>query len=88
MAGQNTLYMRLDITRQPQSIEMKIYTASFRLIKAKTWPSASITGHYDVDLPVKELGDLARGTYYYILTAGDGSGRQAKSKVSEFIILR
>jgi subtilase family serine protease len=86
--GGGAFYVRVDMTRQPVSVNMKIYTASFRLIKDKTWLAVSISGHYNVNFPLGELGSLANGMYYYIITAEDGAGRRVKSKASEFIMLR
>ncbi len=88
MPGENTIYVRLDATQQPKSVRIKVYTVSFRLLKDKTWPADSITGHYAVNLPLKELGSFASGVYYYILAAEDSTGRQAKSRIGEFIVLR
>ncbi len=89
--GDDKLYIRLDATHQPQSISMKIYTASFRLIKEKTWSAdsmASITWHYTVNIPAGELNNLGNGTYYYVLTAEDSAGMQVKSSTGVLIVLK
>jgi hypothetical protein len=88
MAGKDQLNVHIDITQQPQSLNMKIYTASFRLIMDKTWPASSITGHYDVNIPANELANLASGTYYYVLTVEDEASGELKNKTGLFIILR
>jgi hypothetical protein len=88
ITGEDTLYVHMDITQQPKSVRMKIYTASFRLIKDKTWPAASITGHYEMNLSIGGPNSLANGIYYYILTAEDSAGRHAKDKVTGFIVLK
>ncbi len=87
-AGKDVLYFNLDLTQQPQSVSVKIYTEAFRLIKDKTWPASAITGRYTVCFSEGELGKLARGIYYYILTAKDNKGKQLKSKPGVFIVLR
>jgi hypothetical protein len=87
-AGKDTLYFNLNLTQQPQSVSIKIYTEALRLIKDKTWPSTSITGNYVVSFSSGELGNLANGMYFYILTAENSAGRQIKSKPGVFIVLR
>ena len=86
--GPDTLYLRLDTTFQPVSAVMKVYSASFRLIKVVNWDASGITGHYDVSVKVPAFGYLANGTYYYVLTLKDAAGKEARSRASEFIVIR
>jgi hypothetical protein len=86
--GPDTLYLRLDTTFTPASAEMKIYTGSFRLINVVTWGAADITGHYDIKVPLEKTGNLANGMYFYVLTLKDAAGKEARSRASEFIVIR
>lgn len=84
----DTLYLRLDTTFQPSSAIMKVYSASFRLIKIVKWDASGITGHYTVNVPLSSFGSPANGTYYYVLMLKDGTGKEIRSRVGDFIILR
>jgi hypothetical protein len=90
-SGKGTLHVRLDISQPPQSVRVKIYTFALRLIMDKTWQAGSITylnGRSVVDLSMSELGNIANGMYYYIVTAENGEGKKATSEIRSFVALK
>jgi hypothetical protein len=87
-ATQNMFYVNLNISRTPQSVMMKIYTAAFRAIRNIEWTTGIKKGDNSLSVPVWKLGQIGNGTYYYVIIAKDLEGRQAKSRAGELIILR
>lgn len=88
MSDSDILRLRIDASFQPVAAELRVYSAGFRRIRTVKWDAASITGHYDVSVPVSALGELGNGTYYYVLTLEGQSGADVRSGASQFIILR
>ena len=88
MKGEDTLNIRLVTARQLKSVEMRVYTVSFRLIKDKTWDASSATGVYEFGMPIADMGKLSNGMYYCIFIAEDGGGKKTKSVITPFVILR
>ncbi len=87
----DTLSVCMVITRPPQSVRMRVFTFAFRLILDKTWPADSIayiSGHYAINLSAGELGNIAGGMYYCVLTAEDKEGKEAIRRIVPFIALR
>ena len=87
MTGSGAVYAAFDLPVTPVSIQMKVYTASFRRILDMTWTTGLAAGHNRVQIPPGDLDGLANGTYYYVLIAVNDTG-QTRSRVSQFLILR
>ncbi len=88
LKGEDTLNIRLVTAKQLKSVEMKIYTVSFRLIKDKLWEASSITGVYEFGMTAAEMGKLSNGMYYCIFIGEDNNGKKTKSVITPFVILR
>jgi len=81
-------YVNLNISRTPQSVMMKIYTAAFRAIRNIEWTTGIKRGDNSLSVPVWKLGQIGNGTYYYVIIAKDMEEQTARSKAGEFIIIR
>jgi hypothetical protein len=84
----DNLNFRMNITRTPDLISIKIYTVSFRAIRKIEWSTGITSGNNVLQVPLKTLAGVASGSYYYIITAADKKGKTAKSKVGNFIIFQ
>jgi len=74
------------------SITLRIYTASYRLVREETFEGtgqnvAQAAGGVVLTCGMNTLGGLSSGTYYYIVTAQKG-GVKARSKADTVIILK
>jgi hypothetical protein len=88
MNADNTLHLHIDATMPLTSVEMKIYTVSFRKICDITWDAVNISGNYDVSVALDEIGVLSKGIYYYVTFVKNNKGKEAGSKAGEFIVLK
>jgi hypothetical protein len=75
-----------DATRPCDSVMLKVYTDSFRLVRAEDLGScgAGLISRY---VSPGRLGGLANGTYYYIIT-GEGDKGQARSTAEKLLIIK
>lgn len=80
--------LHIECTGQPIKARLKIYSSSFRLLVKLDFEQADITGAYEVTLPQEVFADKSNGVYYYLLTAQDAAGNEAKAKVKPLVILR
>jgi hypothetical protein len=77
--------------RNPNKIGIKIYSASYRLIRAEEWTAAdvnTIVNNGYVSYTTDHLQNLANGAYYYYLYATGQDGKTTRSKVDKIIILK
>ncbi len=81
------IYFGFTISQDCSDVYIKIYTISFRLILKETL-GLSYAGRVAKPVPQYCFARLANGTYYYVITAKNGSGKTVSSKISELIILR
>ena len=88
VSGAGDFTLRLSCTRRPVSIRMKIYSASFRLVRDLSWAQAGITGSYDAQSPAGCLDGFANGAYYYEISGTGDDGREAKSRAKPLVIVR
>jgi len=70
-----------------RSVELKIYSSAFRLIKKVDISSACVPGRKKSAVPAGEFGNLSNGTYYFVLE-GDSDGGFVRSKTEKLIILK
>jgi hypothetical protein len=82
------LNLRFTITREAVKITLKIYTAGFRGIKQVDWYGNFPAGEVDRSVAPSNIGNLANGTYYYIIIAELKQGGTIKSKPDMLIILK
>jgi len=81
------VYFEFTLTKFVNSVELKIYSSAFRLIKKVDVSSACVQGRKKSAVPAKEFGNLANGTYYFILE-GESADGFVKSKMEKLIILK
>jgi photosystem II stability/assembly factor-like uncharacterized protein len=80
--------VKIGINGTPVSVRMTIYSVSFRLIRDIKWFSGDIDADNDISAPSGTLSGFANGIYYYELTAVDISGKDSKSRITPFLILK
>lgn len=80
--------MRFTITRDADRIRLKIYTADFRAIKEMEWDGDFQAGEVNRSIAMRNFGDLANGTYYYLISAEMKQGGTIKSRPDTLIILK
>jgi hypothetical protein len=88
IAGKDPLNMLIAADQKPDSVKLRIYTASFRLIHEATWDSSGITGSYVVTEGADKFANLGSGSYYFVVFVTDQQGRVTRSKAGPLIILR
>jgi len=89
--GDDTVKIRFLITKQAKVIKIKIYTVSARLVKyaeINTSDRNLMQGYNIIELPNSLLRQLARGTYYYSISAEDAEGNKARAKTDKIIIMK
>ncbi|HNZ28925.1 MAG TPA: PAS domain S-box protein, partial [Candidatus Goldiibacteriota bacterium] len=89
--GDDTVKIRFLITKQAKVIKIKIYTVSARLVKyaeINTSDRNLMQGYNVIELPDNLLRQLARGTYYYSISAEDAEGNKARAKTDKIIIMK
>jgi hypothetical protein len=72
-------------------IAIRIYTASYRLIREEIWASAAkdvILNRGYVSYTSDHLQNLANGVYFYYLYATGADGKETRSKIDKVIILK
>ena len=74
-------------TQSAGSVTLKIYSVSFRLL-AKENIGACPAGQATKQAAAQTFSRLANGTYYYVITAVNYSGKSASSKIRQLIIIR
>jgi hypothetical protein len=86
-AGQDLL-IRVRISGCPAEMTMRVYTQAYRRVLDKKWSDGLSYPELTLDMPRKNLGGFANGTYYYILEMQDCNGRTTASKAGTFLIIR
>ena len=84
--GQN-LKIRFTATKRFTSARIFIYTVNFRQIRMLETQGGP-AGQNTIELPPVYLSNLANGSYYYLITAKDISGKEARAKVDKILILK
>jgi hypothetical protein len=82
------LHISVDTSRACSSISYKIYTVSFRLVRAGTETVNYSAGVNDFTVSAVNLGRLSNGTYYIVVEAGDSGKNHVKSARTAFLILK
>jgi len=85
-SGQN-LKIRFTATKRFTSARIFIYTVNFRQIRMLETQGGP-AGQNTIELPPVYLSNLANGSYYYLITAKDISGKEARAKVDKILILK
>lgn len=81
------VYFEFTLTKNMNSVELKIYSSAFRLLKRVDVSSACVPGRKKSAVAAGEFGNLANGTYYFVLE-GNSSDGYVKSKTEKMIILK
>jgi hypothetical protein len=68
-------------------VSFKLYTVSLRHV-LKSSVTASLSGNTEMEIKQERLRGLARGTYYYVITAKKADGTEVNSKVKPMIIVK
>lgn len=84
----SVLNVRLNLSQLPALIELRIYTASFRLVRKISWDSGINRGQNTLSVPQWKISQLAAGVYYCVITAKKQPGAEIKSNPGHLIILR
>jgi hypothetical protein len=82
-----SLYFSFYVTQACSSITLRIYTAAYRLI-LKEDMGACQAGRVVKTVATYYLGQLASGTYYYLITGESLSGEKANSKPDVILIIK
>jgi hypothetical protein len=88
MEGQDMLYLSCNVSQTPQYIAIKFYTMAFRLVREIKWTTGIAAGDNTLQAAAREIGNLANGTYYYVIVSGNENNGEIKSRAGEFIVLR
>jgi hypothetical protein len=83
-----SLVVRFVSTNRPVSVTFKMYSAAFRLIREFNDTSSRKQGTNILYVPAENFSNLSRGSYYYILIGETESGRQVRSAVKHFMVMR
>ncbi len=85
-SGAALLAVSFELTRPAQSVKLKLFTNSFRLIRAIELGSCP-TGRSTRQVQAYQLGNLASGTYFYIISGTSDRG-DSRSMAEKLIIIR
>ncbi len=80
--------LRAVFTRGHSSVSVKVYTQSLRCVKEFTFDGSAWPGVRTMEVPAEVLSNLASGSYYFVITAEDKTGKKSASGISSFIILK
>jgi polygalacturonase len=86
-SGRN-LNFRIKLSGSASKSEIKIYTASFRLIYAQQLSTNILSPYCDLAIPFSKTEKLANATYYYIIRLMDKNDFAVKSKTGCFMVIR
>jgi hypothetical protein len=81
-------YLGCDITRDAETIVVKVYTTGFRAIKIITIPGTIAAGRVDRHIEDKDIGNLASGVYYYSVSAVSTGKARAKAPPGVLVVIR
>jgi len=82
------MLIRVRILGSPAEMTMHVYTRAYRRVLDKKWSGGLSYPELTLDMPQRDLGGFANGTYYYTLEMQDYNGRTTMSKVGIFLIIR
>ena len=82
------LTISADFSRKHGNVKVRFYTPALRCIRTYDFPASPWAGKRALNIAAAELAGLANGCYYYVITAEDGEGQKAKSKIPSLIILK
>jgi hypothetical protein len=85
-ANQGDLRINFDITRQADSVTVRIYTKAFRKVVQETEKRAFFRDSVFI-LRQKSAGKLANGVYY-VSVSGENASEKAVSRIEELVVLR
>lgn len=80
-------YFRFKLAKNAGEVMIRIYSSSFRLIKAVKFEGIFTAGLNRGYTRAEDFKNLSNGTYYFVLTADSTSGK-AVSKADKLIILK
>jgi hypothetical protein len=83
-----TIYLHFYVSRALVSADLKIYTAAFRKIRYIRWESGFMAGDHAEPIPWRQIGNLANGTYYFVLTGEWADKTEVRGKTGSFILLK
>jgi hypothetical protein len=76
------------VSQIPSRLTLKVFTISFREIREITYDTGLTSGDNLLQLKSADTDGLAKGIYYYVVTADSSGGNKAASKAGQFIILK
>lgn len=80
--------IRASFTGGHSSVSIKVYTQSLRCVKEFTFAGSAWPGIRTMEVPAPVLLNLASGSYYFVITAEDKTGKKSASGISSLIILK
>ncbi|MBN2754876.1 MAG: cellulase family glycosylhydrolase [Candidatus Goldbacteria bacterium] len=81
------VYFEFTLTKSMNSVELKIYSSGYRLLKRVDVSSACVPGRKKSAIAAVEFGNLANGTYYFVLEGNSAEGF-VRSRTEKMIILK
>ena len=81
------VYFEFTLTKSVSSVELKVYSSGYRLLKKVDVSSACVPGRKKSAVPAEEFKNFANGSYYFVLE-GDSDEGFVRSKTEKMIILK
>ena len=81
------VYFEFTLTKSMNSVELKIYSSGYRLLKRVDVSSACVPGRKKSAIAAGEFVNLANGTYYFVLEGNSADG-YVRSRTEKMIILK
>lgn len=80
--------VKFSVTKKANNFILRIYTVAGRLVKEINQKRQINVGENILWMDDGILKELAKGTYFYVIIIKDEQGKEAKSKVEKFIIMK
>ena len=78
---------KYNVTRQIRSMNVKVYTVSFKLIRNIEITTDGNAGKGTATVSGSYFQGLASGIYYYYMEVEDTQGKKKRSKISTIVLL-
>lgn len=86
--GKADVKIGFSLSKSAKELSVKIYTSGFRRVKNLDFKGSYTAGPNLQVCPKTNTADFSPGTYYYVATAKDAAGNEAKSKIGILLIIK
>jgi hypothetical protein len=85
--------VRFTLTKSALNVRFRLYTVNFRQIREQTYFAGQVkglleAGDNEITVEGNHFKNLARGTYYFVLSGEDTQGKKAKSALEPVLVIR